>query len=63
MSIKIRRLDASSPDFPEQLKTLLAFEAGEDGAIDQAVARLLKDVKTRGDEAVLHYTQQFDRFT
>jgi histidinol dehydrogenase len=40
---------------------VLAFEASEDEAIDQAAARILADVKARGDAAVLEYTNRFDR--
>ena len=61
MGIAIRRLDSRDPAFREQLAALLAFEAGEDAAIDQAAARILGDVKARGDAAVLEYTNQFDR--
>ncbi len=61
MSIKIRRLDTVNPDFKAQLSALLAFEAGEDEAIDRAAADILADVKTRGDAAVLEYTNRFDR--
>ena len=61
MSIAIRQLDAAQPDFQAQLTAVLAFEAGEDEAIDQAAARILADVKARGDAAVLEYTNRFDR--
>lgn len=40
---------------------MLAFEASEDEAIERAVAHILADVKARGDEAVLEYTNKFDR--
>jgi histidinol dehydrogenase len=61
MPIQIRKLDSTAADFAAQLRTVLAFEASEDEAIDQAVARILADVKTRGDAAVLEYTNRFDR--
>ncbi|MDB5728606.1 MAG: hisD, partial [Noviherbaspirillum sp.] len=61
MSIQIRKLDSGAPDFALQLQSVLAFEAGEDEAIDQAAARILAEVKARGDAAVLQYTAQFDR--
>jgi histidinol dehydrogenase len=40
---------------------LLAFEGAQDDKIDAVVANILNDVKTRGDAAVLEYTQRFDR--
>ncbi|RYF46212.1 MAG: histidinol dehydrogenase, partial [Comamonadaceae bacterium] len=57
----INRLDASSPDFQARLNTLLAVEAEQDEAIDRAAADILADVRRRGDDALLHYTQKFDR--
>ena len=53
MPITLRKLDSSHPDFSAQLSAVLAFEAEEDHAIDQAVLGILTDVKARGDEAVL----------
>jgi len=60
-TVAIRKLDSSSPDFRPQLSALLAFEAGADEAIEQAVAGILADVKARGDAALLEYTHRFDR--
>ncbi|CAG9182843.1 histidinol dehydrogenase [Cupriavidus respiraculi] len=60
-SLAIRRLDSSEPGFPIALRQVLAFEAGEDEAIDRTVAQILADVKVRGDAAVLEYTARFDR--
>ena len=59
-ALQIRRLDAADDDFKHQLTAVLAFEAGEDAAIDQAAAAILADVKLRGDAAVLAYTARFD---
>jgi histidinol dehydrogenase len=60
MPIQIRKLDSTDPEFNEQLNAVLAFQASEDEAIDRAAARILADVKARGDAAVLSYTNQFD---
>lgn len=60
MAIQIRKFDSTDLDFKSQLADVLAFEAGEDEAIDRAVQRILEDVKKRGDVAVLEYTKQFD---
>ena len=59
-ALQIRRLDAADADFQQQLTAVLAFDAGEDAAIDGAAAAILADVKLRGDAAVLAYTAQFD---
>ena len=61
MSLQIRKLDSAQPDFKQRLDTLLAFEASADEALEKSVAAILHDVKTRGDAAVLEYTNRFDR--
>src|SRR4051794_27887456 len=61
MSAPIRTLDSTDADFNAQLRAVLAFEAAEDDAIDRAAAGILADVKTRGDAAVLEYTNRFDQ--
>ncbi|MFC5510669.1 histidinol dehydrogenase [Massilia jejuensis] len=61
MSIRIRTLDSTQDGFQQQLHALLAFEAETDDAIESSVAAILRDVKARGDAAVLEYTNRFDR--
>ncbi len=59
--MKIRRFSTVDSDFDAKLKQLLAFETAQDDSIDAVVANILKDVKTRGDVAVLEYTNRFDK--
>ena len=59
--MKIRRLSTQDKSFDADLKALLAFETAQDDAIDVVVAAILKDVKARGDVAVLEYTNRFDK--
>ena len=61
MSINIRRFSTTDIDFDANLKALLAFETAQDDSIDEVVASILKDVKKRGDAAVLEYTNRFDK--
>ncbi len=61
MSIAIQRLSTVDADFLSKLKALLAFEAAADENIERTVANILADVKTRGDAAVIEYTNKFDR--
>jgi histidinol dehydrogenase len=63
MAIQIRKFDSSNPAFKQQLSAVLAFEASEDEAIDRAAAQILADVKARGDQALLEYTNRFDRLS
>lgn len=57
----MRRLSTRDAGFDAALGALLAFESAQDPQVDEAVAAILADVKTRGDAAVLEYTQRFDR--
>jgi histidinol dehydrogenase len=57
----IRRLSTKDSSFDADLKALLAFETAQDDSVDVVVAGILKDVKARGDEAVLEYTSRFDK--
>ena len=59
----ISRLDTSQPDFDARLAALLAWEASQDAAIEQTVAEIVRDVRVRGDAAVLEYTRRFDRLS
>ena len=63
MTKLVRQLNSQDADFSSALKKLLAFDAADDAAIDMAAAKILADVKKRGDQAVLEYTQQFDRLS
>jgi histidinol dehydrogenase len=57
----IRRLQSSSPDFSQQLDSLLAWEAESHDAVEGAVKEILAAVRTRGDAAVVEYTNRFDQ--
>nr|WP_173068862.1 histidinol dehydrogenase [Sulfurimicrobium lacus] len=59
--MNIKRYTSTQPDFQDCLQQLLAFEGAQDESIDQVVAGILHDVKTRGDAAVLEYTGRFDK--
>ncbi len=61
MSINVRRFSTTDNDFDDKLKALLAFETARDDSVDIVVADILKDVKRRGDAAVLDYTNRFDK--
>ena len=56
----IKRLSTLSKDFASTLRVLRALDASQDEAIERSVAEILKNVRDRGDAAVLEYTQRFD---
>jgi histidinol dehydrogenase len=57
------RLATTDPAFEAAFTALLnqASEATE--SVDQAVAKILADVRSEGDRALLRYTERFDRLT
>lgn len=57
----ITRLDASQSDFNQRLDQLLAWESVSDTRVAAVVDDILHQVKTRGDAAVLEFTNRFDR--
>jgi len=59
--MKIRKLSSRDVNFKEDLANLLAFEETADDVLESTVAAILKDVRVRGDAAVLEYTAKFDR--
>ena len=60
--LTLRRLDAAQSDFDKQLGDLLAWDESADIEIHRRVEAILRDVRQRGDDAVLELTAQFDRF-
>ena len=56
----MKQLNSAAADFWQQLKDLQAFETAQDPKIDQIVADICHDVQTRGDAAVIEYTNRFD---
>jgi len=59
--IEISQLNSKQNDFWQQLDKTLAWESVSDDAVFNTVNDILKDVKKRGDAAVIEYTNKFDR--
>ncbi len=57
---EIRTLTTSDAGFDRQLDQLLAWESVSDAAVQQVVAQVIADVRSRGDAALLEYTGRFD---
>lgn len=55
------RLSTTSASFDAEFKARLHWSADDDAAIEKVVADILADVQKRGDDAVLEYTNRFDR--
>ena len=63
MTDKITRLNTTQGDFDSALAHLLAWDDSVDHQVNESVRHILHEVKTRGDEAVLEFTEKFDRLT
>lgn len=61
MTLTIARLDANEAGFAAKLQAALAWDSLSDAAVADRVQEILADVKARGDAAVLHWTNTFDR--
>ncbi len=59
--MKLQRLATTEADFWSRLDALLAWESVSDEQVMQTVRGILDDVRTRGDAAVIEYTNRFDR--
>jgi histidinol dehydrogenase len=57
------RLSVRDTDFEARFITLLSQARETTETVDHAVAEIIAAVRARGDEAVLEYTQRFDRLT
>jgi histidinol dehydrogenase len=60
MSVAIRGLSTADADFETAFQRVLHWSDETDQSIEQVAAAILADVRTRGDAAVLEYTQRFD---
>ena len=56
-----RRLDTRAPGFSEDFARLLDAREETAADVEGVVTAILGDVRRRGDAALLHYTNQFDR--
>ncbi len=59
--VEIRRLSTEEADFWQRLDRLLAWEGVSDESVNEAVREILRQVRERGDAAVVEYTNRFDR--
>jgi histidinol dehydrogenase len=54
------KLDASTSDFSQQLRQLLAWDETDDLDIQMRVLDIIANVRKNGDSAVIEYTNRFD---
>ncbi len=59
----IRSLNSAQPQFQQEIDELLRWHEEDDQSVIITVKQVLADVKKRGDQALLEYTEKFDRFS
>ncbi|MGB1867881.1 MAG: histidinol dehydrogenase, partial [Porticoccaceae bacterium] len=59
--LSIQRLDASDAGFLPALDQLIAWDMVSDSAVESAVTEILQQVRSRGDAALIEYSNRFDR--
>ena len=59
----IARLTTRDTDFDTRLDSLLAWEGVSDHEVGERVAEIIAAVRQRGDDAVIEYTNRFDRLS
>ena len=57
----VRRLDARAADFAGAFDTLLSAKRETDEDVSAAVRAIIADVRTRGDDALIDYSDRFDK--
>ncbi len=62
-SLPVKRLSTQDDDFWSEMDELLAWESVSDAQVGGSVKDILTNVRRRGDEAVVEYTNKFDRMS
>jgi histidinol dehydrogenase len=57
----LKHLDTSTDNFDSTLQSLLSSTDEPEQAVVDTVSKVIADIRSRGDEALLEYTNQFDR--
>lgn len=60
-AINMLRLDSAAPHFASALTQRLAWDASDDLEIHQRVMEIIASVRQKGDQALIDYTNRFDR--
>lgn len=58
----IKRLYLGDEEFDQQLEDRLSWESVSDSTMQQSVADIIHQVRQKGDEALMYFSEKFDRF-
>ena len=56
----IKHLDTSSVDFEESLQSVISSTSEPSKSVIETVSKIITDVRERGDDALLEYTNLYD---
>jgi histidinol dehydrogenase len=59
---EIRQLSTTDKDFQQQLDALLAWESVSDTAVNDTVNQIIRDIREKGDAALVDFTNRFDHW-
>lgn len=59
--MKLRRLRTRDPDFDTRLEALLRLDQADEAGVEDTVRGILREVRARGDAAVVEYTNRYDQ--
>ena len=60
LKMDMKRLNISEADFWQQLDRMLAWEEVSDANVNATVEDIIKSVRSRGDDALVEFTNRFD---
>ena len=60
MTLDLRRLSTADPGFNDALDAMLYWDVGEDDRVNRVAGDIIRDIRQRGDAALLEYTRRFD---
>ena len=61
MTVAISKLRASDEGFDQTIEKLIAWDMVSDTAVEETVSGILRKVRTQGDQALIEFTNRFDR--
>ena len=61
--MNMQRLNSTDANFWKKLETLLSWESVSDKAVNDTVIGIITDIRSRGDAALVEYTNRFDRMS
>lgn len=62
-AVEVTRLSSQQADFASKMDQMLAWETVSDRSVNQIVDEIIDNVRSKGDAALVEYTNRFDRMS